>query len=67
MCGLAGIVDPRGTDARTLVAMGDALAHRGPDGDGLPRARGRVSAGTARWRCSLANPHASRPGSRIAD
>ena len=34
MCGLAGIVDPRGTDARTLVAMGDALAHRGPDGDG---------------------------------
>ena len=34
MCGLAGIVDPRGTDARALVAMADALAHRGPDGEG---------------------------------
>jgi asparagine synthase (glutamine-hydrolysing) len=34
VCGLAGIVDPVGVDARALVAMTDAMAHRGPDGDG---------------------------------
>ena len=34
MCGLAGIVDPRGVNPRELVAMTDALAHRGPDGEG---------------------------------
>jgi asparagine synthase (glutamine-hydrolysing) len=45
MCGLAGIVDPRGVDARALAAMTDALVHRGPDGEGYavvgdePRAR----------------------------
>ena len=35
MCGIAGIVCPSGVDDATLVAMGDALAHRGPDGDGF--------------------------------
>jgi asparagine synthase (glutamine-hydrolysing) len=34
MCGLAGIVDPQGTESRALAAMADALAHRGPDGEG---------------------------------
>jgi asparagine synthase (glutamine-hydrolysing) len=34
VCGLAGIVDARGVEARALVAMTDALAHRGPDGEG---------------------------------
>jgi asparagine synthase (glutamine-hydrolysing) len=32
MCGLAGIVDARGIDGTTLGAMGETLAHRGPDG-----------------------------------
>jgi asparagine synthase (glutamine-hydrolysing) len=38
MCGLAGIVDPRAapeTLARLAKAMADALAHRGPDDEGV--------------------------------
>lgn len=36
MCGLAGYVGPRPPiDRDTLAAMGAALAHRGPDGEGL--------------------------------
>ena len=33
MCGIAGIVAPEGRrpEREALVAMGDALAHRGPD------------------------------------
>jgi asparagine synthase (glutamine-hydrolysing) len=34
MCGIAGIVDPRGVDVTALVAMAGALSHRGPDGEG---------------------------------
>ena len=34
MCGIAGIVDPRGIDIAELPAMADALRHRGPDGEG---------------------------------
>ena len=34
MCGLAGIVDRRGVEPRELIAMTDALTHRGPDGEG---------------------------------
>ena len=34
MCGLAGIVDMRGIEVGALPAMADALAHRGPDGEG---------------------------------
>lgn len=37
MCGIAGIVDldgERAIDARALKRMTDALAHRGPDGEG---------------------------------
>ena len=44
VCGLAGIVDARGVDARALVAMTDALAHRGPDGEGYA-GLGRRAAG----------------------
>lgn len=37
MCGIAGYlnIDGRPADRRTVVAMRDALAHRGPDGKGL--------------------------------
>src|SRR3954447_14929601 len=38
MCGIAGILhfDPnRSVDRRTLQRMADALAHRGPDGEGF--------------------------------
>jgi asparagine synthase (glutamine-hydrolysing) len=37
MCGIGGYVDPRGTldGRRTLQTMADALAHRGPDGEGF--------------------------------
>jgi asparagine synthase (glutamine-hydrolysing) len=38
MCGIAGIFDPepgRPTDQAALRRMTDALAHRGPDGDGF--------------------------------
>lgn len=31
MCGLAGILDPRGVEGADVRAMADALAHRGPD------------------------------------
>jgi asparagine synthase (glutamine-hydrolysing) len=56
VCGLAGIVDPAGVDARALVAMTDALTHRGPDGAGYatlgdepqPRVLTRAEVGVAR-------------------
>jgi asparagine synthase (glutamine-hydrolysing) len=35
MCGIAGIVDPDGVSARVLKQMTDAVAHRGPDGEGF--------------------------------
>ncbi len=38
MCGIAGIVDLKGDreiDARALKRMTDAIAHRGPDGEGF--------------------------------
>lgn len=43
MCGIAGIVDldgERAIDARALKRMTDALAHRGPDGEGYFEAPG---------------------------
>ncbi len=43
MCGIAGIFDSRGRrplDAALVARMGDALAHRGPDGRGLHVAPG---------------------------
>jgi asparagine synthase (glutamine-hydrolysing) len=40
MCGIAGLLDPELIDARQALeaqarAMGDAIAHRGPDGSGV--------------------------------
>ncbi len=34
MCGIAGAASASGIDPRDLVAMGDAIRHRGPDGEG---------------------------------
>jgi asparagine synthase (glutamine-hydrolysing) len=34
MCGIAGAISPRGIDPSLLVRLGDALEHRGPDGEG---------------------------------
>src|SRR5439155_4828569 len=33
MCGIAGAIAPGGIDPSILVRMGDALEHRGPDGE----------------------------------
>ncbi|ODS63089.1 MAG: asparagine synthase (glutamine-hydrolyzing) [Arenimonas sp. SCN 70-307] len=35
MCGIAGVLGPGSTSPDTLVAMARALAHRGPDGQGI--------------------------------
>jgi asparagine synthase (glutamine-hydrolysing) len=35
MCGITGIVDKRGVDDRLLIAMRDAMVHRGPDDAGI--------------------------------
>ncbi len=43
MCGIAGIFDLEGEreiDQRTLKRMTDAIAHRGPDGEGFHREPG---------------------------
>ncbi|MBI1852946.1 MAG: asparagine synthase (glutamine-hydrolyzing) [Planctomycetes bacterium] len=53
MCGIAGIVyrdRDRSPDERTLVAMRDTLAHRGPDGVGVWR---RGPAGLAHRRLAI--------------
>lgn len=49
MCGVVGVLDPRGVDPARLDAATDALAHRGPDGRGTWRgARGTVGLGHRR-------------------
>jgi asparagine synthase (glutamine-hydrolysing) len=35
MCGIAGIISRTELDVRALAAMGDAMVHRGPDGEGF--------------------------------
>ncbi len=35
MCGISGIVDPRGARQSDLRAMNEAVRHRGPDGSGV--------------------------------
>jgi asparagine synthase (glutamine-hydrolysing) len=34
MCGIAGVVNPNGVGHEVLPALGDAIDHRGPDGEG---------------------------------
>jgi asparagine synthase (glutamine-hydrolysing) len=66
VCGIAGIVDPQGAASTALIAMADALAHRGPDGEGYAvvagpgpvRLAGRealASGAAARMRAGLAH------------
>ena len=49
MCGLTGLFHPNGArhgapvQASMLQAMTDALAHRGPDGEGLHRSEEHTS------------------------
>lgn len=39
MCGIAGFITPAPLDDRTVAAVGDSIAHRGPDDSGLWRGR----------------------------
>ena len=49
MCGIAGIVSGRPVPAARIAAMADALAHRGPDGEGVWLSEdGRVAFGHRR-------------------
>ncbi len=45
MCGIAGLLEAPGTpvDEATLLAMGRALVHRGPDAGGVWRGRGALA------------------------
>ncbi len=59
MCGIAGAISPRGVDPFLLVRMGDALEHRGPDGEGY--LLGPAEGGLARLsRSGLAERRESR-------
>ncbi|PHI20726.1 asparagine synthase (glutamine-hydrolyzing) [Lewinellaceae bacterium SD302] len=55
VCGIAGFLDFNGTTERkTLVAMTDSLAHRGPDGAGYDYySHGKVSIGLGHRRLSI--------------
>ena len=45
MCGIAGVISPRGFDPAVLAEMASAIRHRGPDGEGyLTWAGGDVAA-----------------------
>ena len=63
MCGIAGRLNFRSgapVDPGILHGMGDLLAHRGPDGEGLWHQGPSVSP-TAGWPSSIS---ATRPASR---
>lgn len=55
MCGIAGIyaADGRPIDKARLKRMGDAIAHRGPDGEGFFVNRGRPSVGLVNRRLAV--------------
>ncbi|MEK9724914.1 MAG: asparagine synthetase B, partial [Rhodospirillaceae bacterium] len=69
MCGIAGIFHPRDLAAptaddlaRRLTAMSDAMAHRGPDGDGVWTAPdGRIGFGHRRLAIIDLSPDAAQP------
>ncbi len=60
MCGIAGLFRPGGIDAGPVRAMLDALAHRGPDDEGLALLRdpedGRPWAALGARRLSIVDP-----------
>ncbi|MEO8586805.1 MAG: hypothetical protein ABI584_11640, partial [Acidobacteriota bacterium] len=59
MCGIAGLLSPRGVEEGVLAAMNASLAHRGPDDNGLWLAPdpgipgGRATVGLAQRRLSI--------------
>jgi asparagine synthase (glutamine-hydrolysing) len=55
MCGIAGIyaADGRPIEPSTLKRMGDAIAHRGPDGEGFFLEAGRPSIGVLNRRLAV--------------
>ena len=59
MCGIAGVLNPRGIPVpRVLLErMTDAIAHRGPDGEGHSPT-GRWASATGAWRSSILSPRA---------
>jgi asparagine synthase (glutamine-hydrolysing) len=69
MCGIAGIChfDGRPVDESVLHAMGDALAHRGPDGEGFFTAGGAPSIGLASRRLAVIDIPGGRQPMSIDD
>jgi asparagine synthase (glutamine-hydrolysing) len=54
VCGIAGVLRRGGVDPAWLVAMSDALAHRGPDGQGT-RCLDPIEFGGDRWQAGFAH------------
>ena len=64
MCGIAGMLhlDGRPVDRRALQRMGDALIHRGPDGEGVHVGEGRPSVGLLNRRLAVIDvQHGAQP------
>lgn len=61
MCGIHGILAPRGDLSRALEEMGARLAHRGPDGAGIERVPGAAFLGHTRLSVIDLSEAASQP------
>lgn len=60
MCGIVGIIDPRGVSVSLLERMADSMAHRGPDGAGT-FVDGAVGLGHRRLAVIDLSPAAAQP------
>ena len=59
MCGICGVVSPRGVEAKRLRPMLASLAHRGPDDEGIHL---EASAGLGHRRLSIIDlDHGKQP------
>lgn len=62
MCGIAGLMSPRGIDPAEVTAMTDSIAHRGPDDSGLWQSEdGRVVLGQRRLSIIDLSPAGHQP------
>jgi asparagine synthase (glutamine-hydrolysing) len=62
MCGIAGIISTTGVDRERLKKMTDALAHRGPDGEGCwVNIEGKTALGHRRLAIIDTSPAAAQP------
>ena len=61
MCGIHGVLAPRGDLSRALEEMGARLAHRGPDGAGIERVPGGAWLGHTRLSVIDLSEAASQP------